>query len=806
MNEWELTYRGYRPHEEQLREALCTLANGYLGTRGAAPEAVADGVHYPGTYVAGLYNRLTSEVEGHQVENESTVNVPNWLPLTFRIDDGPWFSLDEVEVLDHEQTLELRRGVLVRKTRFRDRSGRETSLTQRRIVHMANEHLAALETAIRAENWSGTLTVRSGLDGSVCNHGVDRYRDLAARHLETLEVASPDPDTVLLRCRTVQSRVEVVEAARTKLWTDDHGEERVHRREVLEDDRAFLELSVEVREGSYCRVEKVVALFTSRDPAISEPRGAALDAIGDAGSFEQLLERHVLEWGGLWQRYEIAVEGPERAAQVLNLHIFHLLQVASPNTIDRDVGTPARGLHGEAYRGHIFWDEVFVFPMLTYRVPEIARELLRYRYRRLTAARRAARQAGYQGAMFPWESGSSGREEAQQLHLNPESGRWLLDTTHRQRHINSTIVYNAWQFFQITHDIDFLAGSGAELAIEIARFWASIVTHDPIDDRYDILGVVGPDEFHVADPNWDGDGLRNNAYTNVMAAWVLTNIQHMLAPLPRIQRANLTDRLQLQRAELEAWDEISRKLRVPFHDGVISQFEGYELLEEFDWVGYGRRYEDIHRLDRLLEAEGDDVNRYKVSKQADVLMLCYLLSFEELRDLFARLGYRLDDETLRRTTDYYTARTSHGSTLSRVVHSWVLARADRAASLDLFRESLETDLNDTQGGTTREGIHLGAMAASVDLLERGYSGMEVREGVLRFGPRLPDGISHVQFRIYYRHRWITVSLRGDAVTLQSEPTDLGPVDIGYHDRIEQLAPGGSLQFQPRSHSEQYSDP
>jgi alpha,alpha-trehalase len=796
VNEWELRYRGYQPEEEQLREALCTVGNGFFGSRGAAPEATADGVHYPGTYVAGLYNRLTSEIDGREVDIESNVNVPNWLPLTFRVDDGEWFSIDDVEVIAYEQVLELRRGVLVRKVRFRDGVGRETSLAQRRIVHMGDEHLAALETVIRPENWAGRLIVRSGIDGSVRNQGVERYRDLADRHLETVELGAPGDDTVLLRCRTVQSRVEVVQAARTAVWIDDE-EAPVERREVVDDDAVFLDLAAEVREGSVCRVEKVVALYTGRDPAISEPREAALEAVGHAGSFDELLASHVLEWDGLWQRYTVRFEGVERAAQALNVHLFHLCQVASPHTTGRDVGAPARGLHGEAYRGHVFWDEIFVFPMLIYRVPPIARELLRYRYRRLDIARRAARDAGYQGAMFPWQSASSGHEEAQQLHLNPQSGRWLPDETHRQRHINIAVAYNAWQFFEITDDVEYLEGFGAELIIEIARFWASIAVHDPVDDRYDICGVVGPDEFHVDDPNWEGTGLRNNAYTNVMAAWILDHAPRLVELLPVVQRESLIARLHLRRDELEQWDDVSRKLRVPFHDGVISQFEGYERLEDFDWDGYRERYDDIQRLDRILEAEGDDVNRYKASKQADVLMLFYLLSYEELERLFTRLGYPFDEKVLQRTIDYYLARTSHGSTLSWVVHSWVLARSDRRESLDHFRSSLELDLGDVQGGTTREGIHLGAMAATVDLAERGYSGMEVGEDLLRFKPSLPHGVEHVEFRIYYRHRWITVALRADDLSLHSETTHLGPVDIGYHDRVEQLPSGGSLTFRPR---------
>jgi trehalose/maltose hydrolase-like predicted phosphorylase len=659
---------------------------------------------------------------------------------------------------------------------------------------MACPHLAALETTIRAENWSGRLTVRSALDGSVCNTGVARYRRLAGCHLDVISLDAPEEDTVRLRVRTVQSGIDVVEAARTRLWVDDEWAP-MQRRTFLESGVAAQEITVGLAEGSTCRVEKVVSLFTSRDPAISEPSRAAAVEVQFAAPFAVMLERHVLEWDDLWRRFAVRLDGVDRSPEVLNLHLFHLLQVASPNTTDLDVGIPARGLHGEAYRGHIFWDELFIFPLLNFRLPEIARGLLRYRYRRLPAARRAARLAGHAGAMFPWQSGSSGREESQQVHLNPRSGRWLPDDSHRQRHIGSAIAYNAWQYFEVTRDVEFLAHVGAELFVEIARFWASIAAYDPIDDRYDICGVMGPDEFHDHDPNWEGPGLRNNAYTNVMAAWVLMHAPRVLDPLAGMQRDGLVDRLAIHREELALWDEISMKLRVPFHDGtIISQFQGYEALEELDWVGYCERYGDIQRLDRLLEAEGDSVNRYKASKQADVLMLFYLLSFEELSGLLGRLGYHFDDGVLRRNIEYYLQRTSHGSTLSQVVHSWVLARSDRRASLDLFRLSLESDIRDIQGGTTAEGIHLGAMAGTVDLVERGYGGMEVRDGVLHFKPSVPEGIDHLEFAIYYRQRWITVSMQDDHLTLISEQTRGPAVTVAFHDKVAELEPGRSLSF------------
>ncbi len=186
MSSWELRYDSYDPTDEGLREALCTLGNGYFATRGAAPETSADDTHYPGTYAAGLFNRLSEEVSGRVIDNESLVNLPNWLPLTFRIEGGPWFDIDAVELLEYTQRLDLRSAVLVRRLRFRDGQGRTTSVAQRRIVSMRNPHVGALETTILAEDWSGQLEIRSAIDAGVKNSLVPRYRALASVHLDLL--------------------------------------------------------------------------------------------------------------------------------------------------------------------------------------------------------------------------------------------------------------------------------------------------------------------------------------------------------------------------------------------------------------------------------------------------------------------------------------------------------------------------------------------------------------------------------------------------------------------------------------------
>lgn len=793
-NEWVLEYHSYVPEDESLREALCTLGNGRFATRGATPEhRIQENLHYPGTYLAGVYNRLVDEKAGREIVNESLVNLPNWLLLTFRIDDGPWFSIDDVDIIDYRQTLETDHGILVRHVRFADDEGRETTLTQRRLVSMTRPAVAALETNLRPENWSGRIQFSSSIDGGVENRNVDRYRELRGDHLEILDVGDAE-GCCFLRARTNQSRVEVVTAMRHRMWVDD--EEATPSIDTSHGNEMVTEtIAVEASEGAEIRLEKVIALHSSRDTAISEPLAACEDELRVAPDFAELESEHRQFWVGLWSEFGVRMKAELRVRQITNLHIFHLLQVASPNVFDVDAGIPARGLHGEAYRGHIFWDELFIFPVLHSRSPEIARSLLRYRYRRLPAARRLASEAGYEGAMFPWQSGSDGSEETQEMHLNPKSGRWHPDRSHRQRHINIAVAYNVIQYHRFTGDLEFLIEFGAELLIEIARFWASIAEYNRVTDRYDIVGVMGPDEFHDADPNWDGPGLRNNAYTNVMVSWLLDCVPRMLDPVPQRQRESLLDRLGIDQAEFDRWSDISRKLLVPTHDGVISQFQGYGALEEFDWDAYRERYEDIERLDRILEAEGDSPNRYNVSKQADVLMLFYLLSFEELTTVLARLGVAFDEDALNRNISYYLDRTSHGSTLSRLVHSWVLARSDRRRSMELFRQALESDVSDIQDGTTEEGIHLGATAGTVDLLERGYSGMEAAaDGVLRFKPSLPAEIDRLSFRVYYQRRWLQVALVDDELEVSSEVTAQPPVQLECRGERVSLASGESRTF------------
>ena len=348
----------------------------------------------------------------------------------------------------------------------------------------------------------------------------------------------------------------------------------------------------------------------------------------------------------------------------------------------------------------------------------------------------------------------------------------------------------------IAHLFDeFLHFYGAEMILEIAHFWSSIAIFSDERGRYEIRGVVGPDEFHDGYPNSATPGLNNNAYTNMMAVWVMCRALGVLDLLSDMSRAELTTQLGLSVAEFTRWGDISRRMFLPIHeDGIISQFEGYEALRELDWQHYRARYGNIQRLDLILEAENDSPNRYKLSKQADVLMLFYLLSAEELRELFERLGYPFKYETIPKNVTYYSARSSHGSTLCRVVHAWVLARSDQPRSMIFFAEALQSDVADIQQGTTSGKVHLGAMAGSVDLVERVSTGIEVKGDVLRLNPELPQENDRLDMRIRYRGHSLDLQLTRDALTVRGRDREVAPILLSVEGEVCEFVGGTTRQF------------
>jgi trehalose/maltose hydrolase-like predicted phosphorylase len=790
-----LTYDGFDPRTEGLREALTSTGNGYLCTRGAAEWEDADGVHYPGTYAHGGYNRETTMMGGLPVLNEDLVNLPNWLVLQVRVEGEDAIRFNDVELLGYRHEYDIRHATVLRRLRFRDHAGRETTLTSRRFVSMADAHHAGIEWTLVPENWSGHVEVISALDARVTNSGVPRYRQLEGRHLNPVSPRTFGPEVIALKAETRQSNLYISQATRTRVF---QGGEQLPATRTLYQMEDYIQqvLAFEVRQGEATQVEKMVAFYTSRDPAVSDTLVRAARSAARHSDFAGAAERHGAAWEELWRTCDVGASGNEQVQLLLRLHIAHLLQVCSPHTADLDAGMPARGLNGEAYRGHVFWDEIYAFPFFNVRLPEVTRGLLMYRYRRLGEARAAAREAGFRGAMFPWQSGSEGVEETQRVHLNPLSGRWEPDLSRNQRHVNAAIFFNIWNYFQATSDYAFLESYGAEMMLDIARFWASIAHFNSARERYEIHGVMGPDEFHEKYPGAQQGGLRNNAYTNVMVAWLCDIAAKLPSLLSASSAEGLRARLGIGDDELALWQDMSRRMFVPFDSGgIISQFEGWDELEELDWDAYRAKYENIQRLDRILRAEGDDPDRYKIAKQADTVMLFFLFSDEQLREIFERLGYDYGSDTAARNIAYYDQRTSHGSTLSFVTHAGVLAALDPESSWERFLVALRSDVDDIQGGTTQEGIHMGVMAGTLEVVQRYYAGTQIRDGVLYFTPRLPSGLDGLSFPLQFRETPLLVTLGGGQLTLAVHPDGAShPIRAGIPGDVRELCPGDRAVF------------
>ncbi len=766
---WLLKYYDYDQSNERSREALLAIGNGYFGTRGAMEESSANEVNYPGTYVSGLFNRLVSKVGDRDIENEDFVNISNWLPVTFRVDGGNWFELapdPTHHIRSITRTLDLRSGELRREMIVEDPEGRTTLIKSSRFAGMADPHRAGIRYEVKPLNYSGKIEIKSELRGDHENRGVKRYNELIQKHLIPV-TEQINGDTADLVVKTTQSDILIALSARNHLRQGGKTIEPVSGTGEGWISQVF---SLEAVQGENVVLEKMVAIYTSRDPGVEDPLKEAQLTLSEISKYDQELELSAGRWKELWEQMDITIHGDREAQRLIRLHLFHMMVTASPHHAGLDSGIPPRGLHGEAYRGHIFWDELYILPLYNLHFPEVVKSVLMYRYRRLDAARTYAKEYGYEGAMFPWQSGSDGREETQIIHLNPISGEWGDDYSSLQRHISLAIAYNVWNYYHATGDIEFMEEYGAEIMLDICKYWASKSKMDPSDGRYHIDKVMGPDEFHEKLPGSEQGGLTDNAYTNIMVSWMMDKAFRVMNDLSSDPCERILKNLSLTREDLDTWEGILHGLALHVSDeGIVEQFKGYFDLAELDWEHYRKSYKDIHRLDRILKAEGKSPDNFKLAKQADFLMSFYNLGLPEVTRILKENGFDMPDDYVQSNFHYYINRTSHGSTLSRLVHArlaWQMG--DRDLGWSLYLDALRSDLVDIQGGTTGEGIHCGVMAGTVFDVISTYAGLNLSGSVPELNPDLPDHWKGLEFRFMFRGTYFRVTISGNDVKISGK--------------------------------------
>ncbi|PLX10309.1 MAG: beta-phosphoglucomutase [Marinilabiliales bacterium] len=740
---WELKYYDFDQKKEKSREALLTVGNGYFGTRGALEESYANENNYPGTYIAGMYNRLTTQVADRDIVNEDFVNVPNWLCIRFKIEDEPWFFPTSENIVYLHRSLNLKTGLLTRSMKVVDEEGRETLIESERVASMYNPHIGAINYKLTALNYTANISIASAIDGTIINEGVERYKSLNSKHLTAVEQGGEN-NLSFLKVKTNQSGIEIAMASKMEC------SKQVQYGVSSDEGIVYTYVDYPIQMGKSIQFEKVVSIYSSLETT-DDVLETAKQTVNSSSDFQGIYSASKLSWAELWQKADIKVSGDRKSQMLLRLHIYHLLVSASNHNQKLDASITARGLHGEAYRGHIFWDELFILPFYNIHFPKTAREILMYRYRRLDKAREYAKQYGYKGAMYPWQSGSDGSEETQIVHLNPVSGKWGDDHSSLQRHVSLAIAYNVWQYVNTTNDIDFLKNYGAEMILEIARFWASKSQFDEETNKYSIADVMGPDEFHESYPDAEKGGLKDNAYTNLMTAWLFSKVPEVLE-LIWDDASSIMQKINLSESELEKWSDIEHKLKLIINDDdIISQYDGYFELKELDWDYFRNKYGNVYRMDRLLKAEGKSADDYKVAKQADTLMTFYNLNKSTVDKLMEDLSYNLSEDYLEKNLDYYLQRTSHGSTLSRVVHAQLAQIiGNEKLSWELYSDALASDYNDIQGGTTSEGIHAGVMAGTIMIAISTFAGIDIRGEILNVNPKLPENWKEISFNITFK--------------------------------------------------------
>lgn len=833
---WVVTYDKYDPGHEMQRESLCSLGNGKFCTRGFSFESVQNEIHYPGTYVGGAYNTVKLQVQDAPFYREELVNMPNWVSINFKVENGDWFSIDDVEIISFSQRLNLREGILYRDVHFKDSRGRETRLAERRFVHMHYSHLAGVELSITSVNWEGQLTIVSSIDATITNGGDEiESRFKANKHLRTLNKVI-DANKIVLKVITNETKVVVAMGARHHLFHSNEQAriktERDNRdiagvepldlkpENVDEEEKISQTWTVGLKQNESIKIQKTCSMYTSRDRGIYEPEKTAMEAITDALSFDDLISSQIDAWRSLWRRFDLFIETTEENSKLIpsllvHLNSFHCLQTASPHTVDLDTGIPARGWTGEGYQGHVFWDDLFVFPFINLRMPNISAALLKYRYRRIGEARKIAQSMGARGACYPWQSASDGKERTPNYWWMKGDEKWIRDYTHLELHVNCAVAYNVWQYYQVTADDDFMYSYGAEILLEIARFFATLAKYNEQRERYEIHRVIGPDEFHNGYPDFKEPGVNNNAYTNIMASWTLTKAIELLEKLPSDHKQHLRCRLKITQDELSLWNDVSTKMFVPvMENGVIEQFEGYSELQEFPISSDPEKNQE--QLKKLLQESDGYLNQYKMSKQPDTLMLGFLFAECELEHMVKRLGLPPECADLQKMADYYIPRTANQSTLSRVALAWVLSRVTQKHKADkppkksfssfdgseIFFEALGSDYYDVASrGTTKSGIHMAAMAGTVDIVQRCYPGITTRDDVLHFDPQLPPQLVRLSFTLNYRGQSLHIDLHHGQIKVKAQHSTAMPIKIGCRDEVFTLHSGDCKVFEFKNGTE-----
>ncbi|NBB71714.1 MAG: glycoside hydrolase family 65 protein [Alphaproteobacteria bacterium] len=746
---WALHEEGYDPRREAGVEARFTVANGFLGVRGA--RSVSRGpvwvswlhglnwASWPRTYVAGLFDTPNTIPPV-----PALVPGPDWLRVQLAMDGQP-VMLRTGELLHHRRTLDLERGLLVTRWHHRDPDGRTIRLRALRLVSLAERAL-------------GLQVIELTVDGRPCEITLEALLESAGSGLEPMRL---EPDVALWRTALSGKTVAVAHDARVRR---DHTEVAPASIEPLR--RRWAWRLVPGEPAIFTRLVALARGEVETADATAARARAALDR-RRTQPWRGVLEAHAAAWGARWEASDVRIDGDEAAERALRFAVYQLNSAADPD--DDTVSIGARALTGDAYLGHVFWDtEIYLLPFYTLTWPEAARALLMYRFHTLDGARRKAARLGYEGALYAWESAETGDEATPEEIVDPAGRSLKILCGLEEQHISADVAYAVWKYWEATGDDGFMEEAGAEIVLETARFWASRAVRED-DGRFHIRRVIGPDEYH--------ETIDDNAYTNVMAAWNLARgveVADWLATHRPRTRRRLERALGLGRAELAEWRAVDSGLVTGFDpaSGLFEQFQGYFGLEDVPRADFAGRDAPA---DVVLGRARTQASQ--ILKQADVVAL------------LALLPERFEAAVHRANFAYYEPRCGHGSSLSRGLHAVVAARlGDVAMAHSYFHATAATDLSETLAASAG-GIRIAAQGALWQAAVLGMGGLRIDAEGLAIRPNLPAAWERVVFHARWRGRRVAVEAHREPPRVNLRLVEGPPCTVRVGERRVELEAG-----------------
>lgn len=757
---WIIEEKGFKKDNIELNGNKFLLGNGYMGYRGTLEEFGKD--RLVSCNLLGLYDRVGDKWR-------EPVNAPNGFYTRLSCDDEQ-LGLPGSQTTGHRQSLDIYSGLHKRESTFTTSEGNRVSIETERFLGLSDVHLMCMKYSLKAAS-SCRIVIETGIDGEVW--------DINGPHLKDMRPAVKQ-ELIVLNSVTGELGCPVSVAEGLDIPFAAHMDIK------MEDRRILRCISFEAQPGESYTFYKYVAVYTGNDihrsESPTEVSGAAEEAClaAKGRGYIQLAAENAALWEERWKMSDVKIHGDEDAQKALRYSIYHLLSIA-PSHSDR-ASIPARGLSGQVYKGAIFWDtEMFMLPFFLYTNPGIARNLMRYRVHTLDGARRKAAEYGYKGAYYAWESQDTGDDACTHFNVTDVFTGRPMRTYFRDKqiHISTDVVYGIWQYYRLTGDESILLEGGAEVILECSRFLISYAYFKKDKNRYEILDVTGPDEYH--------ERVNNNAFTNMMVKHTI-EVAVKTLELLKSKHAAAYEKLMAEldfNPELDALREMNDLLYIPQPDGrslVIEQFDGYHRLEDISLQELKGR---IINPNEYLGGGNGIAATTKILKQADTVLMLNL--FKD----------RYPHEVKKANWEYYEPRTEHGSSLSPCVYAllaadtgnpeWAYKYFLKTATIDLTGESKQYAGTIYIGGT-HPAANGGAWMAAI----LGFGGVGFDGSAVAINPKLPSAWSSLEFKLNLKGQLYTVVIDKTSVTIESDPENTDGLDFSVAGKILSCKAGGSI--------------